>query len=493
MLLRKKYILGDFTKYGVGKLGLQFAAVADMDHYEFAEKVYLDERKNTHRCHMVRVGHYSFKSGGPPVWAEATGERIRYYSGAGVQVTPLVHNVHSSKVYYDPPFSHIGGGLDYSSVKPGMSSERRLERAIVEAVVNFSFLKSGRLEQVSDMVNLDILSSFRQACRNFGLYQRSRDNADNADYHRSLGNGPSTPVSSRRLCPFVAPPSTERNGQLAVCDGNLGSLVLRKRQFAGLNDDLTGDLQRDSNKRPRLLEDSINRDAQMHAQIEREVWNLRAQLVEQEAKTSAAKDRLMREKTKRREAQAERDACKEEYKTQQALSESATEQIKQEEGKKDWKAMLSAQEKKTQDYKLKYIAMKEEKAEWEAQKQEMRGTIVTLASKVTSQRAHNRIANAGHMRKREEKTILHKEAIKVLSTELAKEKEARVFWQRTWHSSLPGSSRNRPLPPSSPTAPRNQNSSMEIIRAPLDHRRTKPHQSTPGLRETVPLPQGMRR
>ena len=91
------------TEYGAGKLANQFAAIADMDIYTFAEKVYLDEKPKTiRRCHMLLVSHHTFKSGGPPVWAEATGERVRDYSGMGVQVTPLIYDVCSSKVYHDP-------------------------------------------------------------------------------------------------------------------------------------------------------------------------------------------------------------------------------------------------------------------------------------------------------------------------------------------------------------------------------------------------------
>jgi len=193
---------------------------------------------------MLLVGHDTFKSGGPPVWAEATGERVRYYSGTGVQVTPLIHDVRSSKVYYDPPFSYIGGALDYKNTRPGMSSERKLERAVTEAAINFIFLKTGRLEQVMDSVNPDILSSFRQACRNFSLHQRSRDNADNTEFDQRSENGSATLVPSRGLHPIVLPSSTERNVQLAVRDRNPAPLVLCKRQFAELNDDLTDDLPR---------------------------------------------------------------------------------------------------------------------------------------------------------------------------------------------------------------------------------------------------------
>lgn len=52
---------------------------------------------------MVLVGHYSYKSGGPPVRAQATGDGIRYHKGTGFRVEPLILDTHSGKVYYDPP------------------------------------------------------------------------------------------------------------------------------------------------------------------------------------------------------------------------------------------------------------------------------------------------------------------------------------------------------------------------------------------------------
>jgi hypothetical protein len=243
-MIPKKYVLGDFTKYGTSKLARQFAAIADMDLYDFTEKMYLDEKNEARQCHMLLVGHFSFKSGGPPVWAEATGQRICYYSGTRFLVTPLIHDVQSSKVYYDPPFSRIGGALDYSNVRPGMSPERKLERAVVEATINFIFLQSGRLEQVQDLMNPDILSNFRQACRNFSLQQRPSSSTDTTFYEPTLTHGASTPSSSRRIHSMLPPPPAEPNGQLAVRDKNSGALVLRKRHFADLEDGSSDDLLR---------------------------------------------------------------------------------------------------------------------------------------------------------------------------------------------------------------------------------------------------------
>jgi hypothetical protein len=74
---------------------------------------------------MLLVGHYWRKSGGPPVWAHATGTYVRYCSGDGTQVTPLIQDIHTSKVYNDPPFSYMMGTRDFGE---GMTPERKAER-----------------------------------------------------------------------------------------------------------------------------------------------------------------------------------------------------------------------------------------------------------------------------------------------------------------------------------------------------------------------------
>jgi hypothetical protein len=197
---RKKYVLGDFTKYSTGKLAAQFLAISEIDLYGFSEKIYVDEGQNLHRDHMVLVGHYSRRSGGPPVWAQATGEEIRYHQGTGIQVKPLLLDIHSSKVYYDPPFSHMGGTVNNSDARPGMTQERKLERAIVESVIQFVFLMSSRLNHTLDRRNPDLLGSFRFALKNFFRYRE----AHQATHH--FNNETSIFVAGSTIAPSGANP-----------------------------------------------------------------------------------------------------------------------------------------------------------------------------------------------------------------------------------------------------------------------------------------------
>lgn len=168
----KKYNLDDFVQYATGKLAEQYAAIADLSMYKFADKTYLDENNTPCGRHMLLVGHYWRKSGGPPVWAHATGTHIRYCSGEGIQVNPLIQDIHSSKVYYGTPFNAMSGVHDSSNTKPRMTIERKLERALVESVINFIFLKKGQLIRALDLESPDMLRSFRLAYINFAQHQK---------------------------------------------------------------------------------------------------------------------------------------------------------------------------------------------------------------------------------------------------------------------------------------------------------------------------------
>jgi hypothetical protein len=198
------------------------------------EKSYLDGNNNIRRCHMLLVGHYGRKSGGPPVWAHATGTYIRYYSGAGIQVTPLIQDIHSSRVYYDPPFSFMGGAPEFSNLRPRMTPERKLERAMVESVVNFIFLKSGRLVQALDLDNPDMLGNFKRACKNFARHRRTNGTANRA-LHEQLfkinADNAAVQQQGQRLA------AIEGDLGLAYRDRNPTAVVPAKRSIADLAED----------------------------------------------------------------------------------------------------------------------------------------------------------------------------------------------------------------------------------------------------------------
>jgi hypothetical protein len=236
MAPRKQYFLRDFTRCATQRLAEDFAAISDMDLYQFAEKVYLNDRQNACRCYMLLVGHYSFKSGGPPVWAHATGIYIRYYKGAGNQVSPLIGDIHTSKVYYDPPFSFMGGLQNSGDSKSGINTERKLERAVVESAINFLFLSTGRLDHALDMDHPDMLANFKLAVKNFVRHQKANRTA-----HRALQEQPSDNRMDLATVREKTQPCGVYRGtlELAHRDRKPNSAVPAKRTFVDIEDDVS--------------------------------------------------------------------------------------------------------------------------------------------------------------------------------------------------------------------------------------------------------------
>ncbi|KAI4934395.1 hypothetical protein J4E85_002251 [Alternaria conjuncta] len=363
---RKKYNLDDFVQYATGRLADQYAAIADLSMYKFADKAYLDENNTPYSRRMLLVGHYWRKRGGTPVWAHATGTHIRYYSGEGIQVNPLIHDTQSSKVYYGTPFNAMSGVHDSSNTKPRMTTERKFERALVESVINFIFLKDGQLVRALDLESPDMLGSFRLACRNFAQYQKMPQ-TDMRSLDEEILDIQAENAAVQEQAQFIQGYSGG-NG-LAFRSGTSAFTLPSKRSFVDLTDSASDDASQGSNKRLSPSESAVaHHEAEIYAGLEQEVQALRVKLEQQEAKIDASEAEVTRHKAKRRTLRTQREEWKEKYIAQQSLAQAPAESVKEEEESEDWKGMLFEQEKKTEHYKLKYIALKEERRKWEDQK-----------------------------------------------------------------------------------------------------------------------------
>ncbi|CAN9193083.1 unnamed protein product [Alternaria alternata] len=367
MTSRRKYTLTDFIQYATGKLAAEYAAIADLDTYKFSDKSYLDERNKPCRRLMLLVGHYWRKNGGPPVWAHATGTQIRYYSGEGVQVNPLILDNYGFRVYYDDPFNAMSGIHNSSNSKSRMIPERRLERALVESVINFIFLAKGQLVHALDLESPDMLGSFRLACRNFAQH-RKMPKILGGSLDEQLLEIEAENATIQEQIQYAG--QNGRNDGLGLWDKEPTSTVPAKRSLTDLADSTSDVSSQNSNRRTVLLRHSSSCRTETYAELELEVQALRAKLQEQEAKNDATKAELARKKAKKRELRTQREEWKEKYINQPALAETVADSVKQEEEDEDWKAMLFEQEKKTEHYKLKYIALKEEKEQWKVREAE---------------------------------------------------------------------------------------------------------------------------
>ena len=64
MIVRKKYVLGDYAKCSTGRLAAPFASISNMESYEFAEKLYVDDK---HRATGATCSSSATTHGSPEV------------------------------------------------------------------------------------------------------------------------------------------------------------------------------------------------------------------------------------------------------------------------------------------------------------------------------------------------------------------------------------------------------------------------------------------
>ncbi|EUC50754.1 hypothetical protein COCMIDRAFT_81141 [Bipolaris oryzae ATCC 44560] len=291
---RKKYVLGDFVKYATGIFAAHFVAISDMGLYEFAEKQYIDENQQCNTCHMIMVGHYHRKSSGLPVWAESTGEEIWYYKWTGCRVEPLSRGIQSGKVYYDPPFSYIGGIISDRDTGRGMTQERKFQRAVVESVIHFIFLATGRLNQTSDITNPDLLGHFKLALKNLLQNREAHEATNRTPTQRLPTHVEETPIANNEALPSKVSETRHKNSISDIIQRPLPPIFTASLDRRVI--DLTRDVSGSSSQAPNEC-----------VLLEQQVRDLKAKLEEQEAMTNALEARLVREKARRQRLRNQRE------------------------------------------------------------------------------------------------------------------------------------------------------------------------------------------
>jgi hypothetical protein len=165
MAPKEQYTLDDFTQYGQTHFPVAFAAISNTHAYNFEKKTYVNKNQEPHQVDMLLVGFYHKRAGGPSVWAYAMGSATYLFSGnRSEEVLTLIPEEHKSRVYYDGQFGLMAGGQDTR----GMTPTRKLGQTVVETVVNFLYLLTGRLNYVVNVQKTDMLGNLKFASMNLG-------------------------------------------------------------------------------------------------------------------------------------------------------------------------------------------------------------------------------------------------------------------------------------------------------------------------------------
>jgi hypothetical protein len=133
------------------------------------QRMIVDENDRAHEVTLLHLGRYFFRENGPQAWAQALTPGITYYSGQSYRVCKLILQQHLAKIYYDYPFDRLFN-------MEGKNTYYRTDRyepilairdSVIETVIVFAFLYTGRLYLIDTFKSADMLSNFKIACANF--------------------------------------------------------------------------------------------------------------------------------------------------------------------------------------------------------------------------------------------------------------------------------------------------------------------------------------
>jgi hypothetical protein len=146
---------------------VQYGACADSELYTFEIVSYLGSKKETRASDMLLIGQYYQKRGGSPLWTYTDGLHVQYYRGNSNEVCKRVSEGQKSRMYFSEHFCLMG--LTKGSTKTKQDNDQALksENEVLETVVHFAFLLTGRITVVRTPRGTDMLQNLKLACMTF--------------------------------------------------------------------------------------------------------------------------------------------------------------------------------------------------------------------------------------------------------------------------------------------------------------------------------------
>ncbi|KAF2855781.1 hypothetical protein T440DRAFT_535980 [Plenodomus tracheiphilus IPT5] len=170
---RSRLTLASFEIFAKRKFSKAFAKFEQMDEFTF-ERKRVTEGYPSGQVEMILVGRYHTQNAAlPNVWAHNTEFGINYYVGLpGTLLVKLTPD--PARIYFsDPPFSLMIGGKNdevlytaYDARRGSIPSITKW-RDVVESVIIYAFLKTGRLESAYATDVRAVLDNFKTACDYF--------------------------------------------------------------------------------------------------------------------------------------------------------------------------------------------------------------------------------------------------------------------------------------------------------------------------------------
>jgi hypothetical protein len=223
-----RYALEDFVKAGQKEFSKEFRNIHKAELFRFEIKTYVIDKNQVCEDSLLYVGkwHSSVtRIDGPTAWALSTKEGIKYYAGPhGRVLSPVLQR---GRIYHDYPFDLLSRSEGLDSSQRGYDRTLEVKEAVIEPVINFAFLLTGRSKYVDNLTGTDMLRNFRFACMNL-----HKNTCKIKDAKSSIPGLPS-PQEVSMVLPERQGNRIKREEQVHVDSQSSTALVSRKRARAG--------------------------------------------------------------------------------------------------------------------------------------------------------------------------------------------------------------------------------------------------------------------
>jgi hypothetical protein len=227
-----RYALEDFVKTGQTDFKKEFRNINKAELFRFEKKTYVNDENQVCEDSLLYVGkwHSSItRIDGPTAWTLSNKEGIKYYAGPHGRV--LLPVLQRGRMYHDYPFDLLSRSEGLDSSRRGYDRTLEVKEAVIEPVIKFAFLLTGRSKYVDNLTGTDMLSNFRFACMN--LHKNTRKTKDAKSSIPEL----SQPVEIAMVLPERQRNRTRREERACVETQSSTALVSRKRARVGLDDE----------------------------------------------------------------------------------------------------------------------------------------------------------------------------------------------------------------------------------------------------------------
>ncbi|KAH7069111.1 hypothetical protein BKA63DRAFT_580975 [Paraphoma chrysanthemicola] len=300
MLPRRLYTLGDYVKFAQTNFPDEYTSIADLDLYRFENLTCVNDNQAPRQATLLHIGNYHFSTEGAPVaWAHVTSAGITYYNNKPGHVSNRIPRHSVSRIYYGRPFDLMFPAEDTQRTSRDSESTQAVKAVVIESMINFAYLFTGRLPYIRNVKARDILEDFKFACLSFHRTKGLSIKAEHTPLEQFLVDKEADSVRTAQHKPRRVPAKT----RVRTKSESSRVVPAKRARF----DEVIVDIEPEfcpSHVRT-LTRDYLSKyEASVHAEQVQKIDALRAKVTAKKLKLRSTKTKLADEKATRRALQA---------------------------------------------------------------------------------------------------------------------------------------------------------------------------------------------